>query len=163
MVASRCPSPSTSCWHSLARLIFSAFSHLAILDVFASNIFAVAVMDDTDFGTWTVFWKANLAFYRVVDKPQKCIVCDQAIQRADGLMRSTFWLDGARCSVGHRQAKKEELEAATGLGVCSTCDQIYMLDIAKGRIKCRREPCQRTVRVHHDEIMRVLRYDEQLL
>jgi hypothetical protein len=115
-------------------------------------------MTDEDFEAWKICWQVNIAFHIPIQQPQTCIVCSQVLEYGNGIRRSVFWLDGTRCSAGHGQAKREEVEGAVGLGVCGTCDQTYTLDVVMGKIKCRRTPCRRTVRVHKAEVQRVLNH-----
>ncbi|KAF8847813.1 hypothetical protein BDZ45DRAFT_754513 [Acephala macrosclerotiorum] len=86
-------------------------------------------MDPDDFADWQLCWQANLLFHKRVTKSQKCIVCSEAQDYANNTRRSSFWLDATRCLAGHRQATQIETQGTPCLGVCATCDQMYMLDI----------------------------------
>ncbi|KAG4441754.1 hypothetical protein IFR05_002745 [Cadophora sp. M221] len=121
-------------------------------------------MDDEDFSAWKICWQVNLLFYkRVSEKPQKCIVCSQSKADTTGTLRSSFWVEATTCSGGHRQVISSETQLAYSLGVCATCDQKYMLDVVKGKHRCRRDDCRRIVRVHEGEIQRKLEADAILL
>jgi len=121
-------------------------------------------MDAEDFVDWQLCWRVNLFFYKPVTKSLNCIPCSKSFNYAVcDTQRSSFWLDGTRCSLGHRQTTQVESQANTSLGICATCDQMYMLDLLKGRYTCRREGCRRTVRVHEAEVKQILASDQVLL
>lgn len=120
-------------------------------------------MDNDDFKDWQICWRANLWFHSLVKNPKKCIVCSEIASYAPGTRRSTFWLDATRCSAGHRQATSAETQATPGLGVCATCDTMYMFDVIHGKRICRREGCRRAVRIHEAAINEKLASDEMLL
>jgi hypothetical protein len=120
-------------------------------------------MDPNDLKDWQLCWHANLLFHKCVTKPQKCIVCSEIHNYADDTRRSTFWLDATRCSAGHRQATQIETRGTPNLGVCATCDQMYMFDVVKGKHTCRREGCRRIVSVHELSLREKLESDKVLL
>jgi hypothetical protein len=121
-------------------------------------------MDAEDFSDWQLCWRVNLLFHKPVTKPLNCIACSKIFNYAVcDTQRSSFWVDGTRCSVGHRQTTQIESQANPSLGICATCDQNYMLDLLKGKYFCRREGCRRTVRVHEAEVKKVLACDHELV
>ena len=120
-------------------------------------------MDHSDFADWQLCWQANLVFHKRITKPQKCILCSEVQNYVNDTRRSSFWLEATRCSAGHRQATQIETQGTPSLGVCATCDQMYMFDIIKGKHTCRREGCRRTVRVHEAELRERLVSDKALL
>ena len=137
-----------------------------------SNIFTIRIynvqkpiykMDDNDFRDWQLCWQANLAFHKRVTKPQKCIVCSEVQNYTDDTRRSAFWLEATRCSAGHRQATQVESQSTPSLGVCASCDHMYMFDMVRGKHTCRRGRCRRTVRVHEAELREKLEFDKVLL
>lgn len=65
--------------------------------------------------------------------------------------------------MGHRQTTQIESQADPSLGICATCDQMYMLDLLKRKYTCRREGCRRTVRVYEAEVKQMLASDQVLL
>ena len=120
-------------------------------------------MDHNDFVDWQVCWHANLLFHKRVIKSQKCILCSEVHNYANNTRRSSFWLDATRYSAGHRQATQIETQGTPSLGVCATCDQMYMFDIVKGKHTCSREGCRRLIRVNEAELREKLISDKVLL
>src|SRR5450432_4417142 len=104
-------------------------------------------MEDEEFEDWKICWEANLAFYAQVDGPQKCIICSQTTTYPSNTFRSTFWQANS-CSARHKQAALGQARPGAALGVCVTCDQDFMLNVAKGKHMCRNEGCRRPVWVN---------------
>ncbi|KAF2478155.1 uncharacterized protein BDR25DRAFT_365224 [Lindgomyces ingoldianus] len=120
-------------------------------------------MNGEDFQAWTICWKANIWFHRPISKPLKCVECDETFTYPQDSHHSNFWLEATRCSVGHRQATTAEMQGETCVGVCSTCDQNYVLDVVKGKKECRREGCRRMIRVNEATIKRMIGSDDETL
>ncbi|KAF1993728.1 hypothetical protein P154DRAFT_57690 [Amniculicola lignicola CBS 123094] len=120
-------------------------------------------MDGEDFEAWTICWRANLWFHQTISKPLRCVECDETFTYPQDSHHSRFWVRATRCSAGHRQATTAEAHGETDMGVCSTCDQSYVLEVVKGKKECRREGCRRVVSVNEAEIKRAIGSDDETL
>jgi hypothetical protein len=150
----------------LCRLLHPSIPIFSRLNLFSYKIFHQEdpEMDAEDFADWQLCWRVNSLFYKPVTKSLNCIPCSKIFNyEVCDTRRSSFWVDGTRCSVGHRQMTQIESQANPSLGICATCDQMYMLDLLKGKYTCRREGCRRTVRVQEAEVKQMLASDHLLL
>lgn len=120
-------------------------------------------MSDDNFEDWKITWEANLAFHLPISQALKCIICNDVKKYPEDTHRSIFWLDGTRCSVGHRQATITEMREDLVPGVCASCDQDFMLKVLTGKVECRRKGCRRIMRLNELEVRSTLLYDPALL
>jgi hypothetical protein len=119
-------------------------------------------MEFGDFESWKICWKANLRFYKPISGKQACIVCNKEEDCPEGTRRSTFWSDGARCSAKHDQAEGHSRRSSYS-GVCSKCDQEFVLEMVKGKHLCQAVGCRRVVRLEDSDIQRWFSNDPELV
>lgn len=111
------------------------------------------VIVDEAFEAWTLCWRINLLFYAPITKRLQCVSCSQETSYPVGSQRSLFWSRATRCTAGHGQSIGTEISAdEIRPGVCSSCDQNYMLEVVKGSITCRKEGCRRVVRINRSVV-----------
>jgi len=120
-------------------------------------------MGDDNFEDWKITWEANLGFHTRISGSLKCIICGTVNDYPEDTRRSNFWLDGTRCSAGHRQATSAETKEDPQLGVCASCDQDFILKVLTGKIQCRREGCGRMMRLNELAVRSKLSYDPELM
>ncbi|KAM7218488.1 hypothetical protein V8F06_006092 [Rhypophila decipiens] len=110
--------------------------------------------DLKDFEAWKVCWEVNLAFYEPLRGKLTCLVCKKVHDYGQGINRSTLWM-ATRCGSGHGQGNIA-VQPGTSLGICAKCDLDFLLNVLKGKYKCRREGCRRMIRVNEGVVFKRL-------
>ncbi|KAF2119767.1 hypothetical protein BDV96DRAFT_353029 [Lophiotrema nucula] len=104
-------------------------------------------MDHEDLRDWRICWKVNL--WWCVKSPATfiCVGCETKVNQNPDSLRSNFWSCGTQCLAGHLNANMPS-PLDDPLGICSKCEQDYILHVVQGKKQCKSTGCRRTIRIN---------------